>query len=106
MPAWSTATPNYDVTSYFRLEFIEVWKTAENAVSDGFRSNFSGAAFCLPYQLVGTLFLFLLLSYVWRLSVSEHYGDYCFFHSFALHPIKENIICQVIDFYVKSLKKK
>ena len=35
----------HDVTSYFRSVFIEVRKTAENAASDGFESNFSGAAF-------------------------------------------------------------
>ena len=45
----------YDVTSYFRLAFIKVRKTVDNAASDGFRSNFSGAAFCLPHQLVGIL---------------------------------------------------
>ena len=39
------------VTS-FRLPFIKVRKTAENAVSDGFHSNFCGAAFYLPSQLV------------------------------------------------------
>ena len=62
----------YDVTNYFRSEviakklrkyrvrrlhsyfgsiFIEVRKTAENAASYGFGSNFSGAAFCLSRQL-------------------------------------------------------
>ena len=34
----------YDVT------FIEVRKTDENAAADGFGSNFSIAAFCLPGQ--------------------------------------------------------
>ena len=40
----------------FQLVFIEVRKTVENATSDGFWSNFSGAAFCLLHQLVGFLF--------------------------------------------------
>ena len=31
---------------------------AENTASDGFRSNFRGAAFCLPHQLVGILLLY------------------------------------------------
>ena len=43
----------YDVISYFRSKFE---KTAENAASDGFESNCSGVAFCLPHQLVGVLF--------------------------------------------------
>ena len=34
----------YDVTSYFRSTVIEIRKKAENAASDGFGSNFSGAA--------------------------------------------------------------
>ena len=46
----------YDVTSYFRLAFMEVRKTTENATFDGFGSNISGAAFCVPHQLVGILF--------------------------------------------------
>ena len=37
----------YDITSNFRLAFIEFRKTAENTASDDFGSNFSGAAFCL-----------------------------------------------------------
>ena len=44
----------HEVTSYFQSAFIEVWKTAENATSDGFGSNFSGAPFCLPHQLVAS----------------------------------------------------
>ena len=44
-----------DVTSYFRSAFIEIRKTAANAAFDGFGSNFCGAAFCLPHQLVGIL---------------------------------------------------
>ena len=47
----------YDITSYFRSAFIEVGKPAENAASDDFGSNFSGAAFCLPHQLVGILLM-------------------------------------------------
>ena len=43
----------YDVTSYFHQSSQ---KTAANAACDGFGSNFSGAAFCLPHQLVGFLF--------------------------------------------------
>ena len=46
----------YDVTSYFRTAFTEVRKTAENAASDSFRSQFSGVAFCLPHQLMDILF--------------------------------------------------
>ena len=34
---------NYDVSSYFRLAFIEVRKTVENATADGFRLNFSSS---------------------------------------------------------------
>ena len=47
----------YDITSNFRSAFIEVRKPAENAASDGFGSNFSDAAFCLPHQMVGILLL-------------------------------------------------
>ena len=47
----------YDVTRYFRSAFVEVRKTAENVASGGFVSNFSGAAFCLPCQLVDILLL-------------------------------------------------
>ena len=46
----------YEVTSYFRSAFTEVRKTAENTASDGFGSNFSAAALCLPHQLVAILF--------------------------------------------------
>ena len=38
----------HDVTIYFRSEVIDVRKTAENDASDGFGSNSSLAAFCLP----------------------------------------------------------
>ena len=44
------------------IAIIEVWKTAENAASDSFGSNFSGAAFCLPYQMVGILFIVIIKS--------------------------------------------
>ena len=37
----------YDAISYFRSAFIDVRKTEENFASDGFGSNFIGAAFCL-----------------------------------------------------------
>ena len=50
---------DYDVTSYFRSAYIEVRKTSENAASDDFWSNFSGAAFCLSHQLVGILLHFM-----------------------------------------------
>ena len=43
----------YDVTSYFQFAFIEVRKTAKNAVSDALGSNLGGATFCLTHQLVG-----------------------------------------------------
>ena len=49
--------PTY-VISYVRLAFKQFDKMAENAASDDFWSSFSGAAFCLPDQLV--VFLFLL----------------------------------------------
>ena len=49
----------YDVTGYFWSAFMEVWKTAENAASDGFYSNFNGTAFCLPHQMVGTCWKFM-----------------------------------------------
>ena len=51
----------YHVTSFFRLAFIEVRKTVENAASYDFLSNFSGVAFCLPHQLVGILLLVKLM---------------------------------------------
>ena len=38
----------HEVTMYFRPEVIDVRKRAENDASDGFGSNSSGAAFCLP----------------------------------------------------------
>ena len=44
---WPHKSAGYDVTSYFQSAFTEVRKTAENAASDGFGSNLSGAAFCL-----------------------------------------------------------
>ena len=37
----------YYVTNYFRSE-VTAKKTVENAASDGFGSNLSGAVFCLP----------------------------------------------------------
>ena len=42
----------YDVISYFQSKFE---KNSRKCPSDGFRSNFSSAAFCLPHQLVGVL---------------------------------------------------
>ena len=47
---FNTESPitGYHVPSYFWSAFVEVRKkTAENAASDGFGSNFRGAAFCL-----------------------------------------------------------
>ena len=44
--------------SYFQSGFIDVRKRPTNAASDGFGSNFSGVAFCLPHQLVSFLFTF------------------------------------------------
>ena len=38
------------------LHLSKLKKMAENAASDGFQSNFSGTAFCLPHQVVGILF--------------------------------------------------
>jgi hypothetical protein len=35
-------------------------RSVQNAASDGFGSNFSGAPFCLPHQLVGFLLAFLV----------------------------------------------
>ena len=46
-------------------------KADENAASYGFGSNFSGAAFCLPHQLVGILLSYLAGSK----SVSAHPFD-------------------------------
>ena len=49
-----------DVTSYFRSAFIDVRKkTADNGSSEGFGSNFIGAAFCLAQPIGG----FLVFSY-------------------------------------------
>ena len=50
----------YDVISYFRLALLEVRKTAANAATNGFWSNFSGAAFCLSHQLMDLLLIFVL----------------------------------------------
>ena len=58
----------YDVTSKFRSALFEVLtKTAKNAASDVFVSNFSGAAFCLA-QPIGGLLVFILLSMSGRRS--------------------------------------
>ena len=74
-----------DITSYLRSAFIDeiiihhhhhhrlsstfyatLRKTAENAASDGFWSNFSAAAFCAPNQLVGVLLrlIFVILAVI------------------------------------------
>ena len=47
----------YNVTSYFRLVFIEVRKIVENATSDCFGSYFKGSAFCLAQPFGGLLVL-------------------------------------------------
>ena len=54
----------YDVICHFWSAFIKIRKKkmAENAASDGFGLNFSGAVFCLPHLLVSFLF------YVWQLA--------------------------------------
>ena len=41
------------MSSCFRSAFIEVRKTVENATSDGFGSNFSGASFYPPPPIGG-----------------------------------------------------
>ena len=48
----------YDDFSYAGRHLWKFEKTVQNAASDGFGSNFSGAAFCLPHQLVSFLFSF------------------------------------------------
>ena len=55
----------YDVTSYFRPAFAEVRKMVKNAASDGFGSNCSFAAFCLPHQLMGIL---LFIGVTWAMT--------------------------------------
>ena len=60
---WPHKSARYDVTSHVQSAFIEVRKTAENAASDGFGSNLSGTAFCLPHQMVGFLLINLLLHF-------------------------------------------
>ena len=45
----------YDVTSQFRLAFIDVWKTAVNVASTALRINLSGMAFCLAQPIGGLL---------------------------------------------------
>ena len=52
------------------------FKTVENAASDGFRSNFSVAAFSLPHQLAGFLFTIQLHSHKNNASNSNiKYGN-------------------------------
>ena len=45
----------YDLASYFRSAFIKVRRTAENATTDDFVSNFSIAPFCLAQRIGGLL---------------------------------------------------
>ena len=45
-----------NIISYFWSSFIEFRKKNENAASDGFGSNLSGAVICLLNQLLGFLF--------------------------------------------------
>ena len=47
----------HDVINYFLAEVVAK-KTVKNAASDGFGSNLSGSAFCLPHQMAGFLFPF------------------------------------------------
>ena len=47
----------YDVKSYFLSAFIEVRKPVQNAATDGFGSNFSGAPFCLAQPIGGGLLI-------------------------------------------------
>ena len=47
---------------------LKLKKTAQNAASNGFGSKFSGAAFCLPHQLVGFLFS------IWQYNVASPFG--------------------------------
>ena len=51
----SSFIPVVSITTLDMTEVIDVRKGAENDTSDGFGSNFSGAAFCLPHQMVGIL---------------------------------------------------
>ena len=55
------ADPAFSHTDYQLLPIgiSRCSKTAKNAASDGFGSNFSGAAFRLPHQLVGILFYYI-----------------------------------------------
>ena len=62
----------YDFISHFRSTFSEILKTAKNAASDGFGSNFSGAAFYLPSQLVGILLSYLAGSKIVSARPSAH----------------------------------
>ena len=56
MPTYSTATLDTTSSATSGRHLSKLDKTAENAASDCFGSNFSAAAFRLPHQLVGVLF--------------------------------------------------
>ena len=52
--------PNTDMTSPSTCDrYLSKLKTAENAASDGFGSNFRGAAFCLAQPIGGLLVVVL-----------------------------------------------
>ena len=63
----------YDDISYSDRDLWMFEKTAQNAPSDGVGSNFSGAAFCLPHQLVG-----FLLTDIWIGHVMRFHGNGCY----------------------------
>ena len=55
-PCWCNLEPlGYDDISYAGRHFWKLEKTVQNAASNCSGSNFSGATFCLPHQLVGFL---------------------------------------------------
>ena len=58
-----TATLDMTSPATSDLHISKFKKTTENAASDSFRSNFSGAAFCLPQQLLGILLLDVITFY-------------------------------------------
>ena len=63
----------YDIISCFRSPFIEVRKTTENASSDSFGSNFSGAPFCLVR--ITNWWTFVTLSNYSQFSVTTNRAD-------------------------------
>ena len=57
MPTESTGTRDMPSSINSGRDLSKFYKTVKNAAFDGFESNFNGAAFCLPRQLVGVLLL-------------------------------------------------